>query len=201
MSSTCPHNMVNFGQLAAEICWRISTGIASWQRYCSDVTQRRPTKLCTRFGRVLRCYTIYIFPGALAPWLNFARCKIHFASKSCVLLYCQRYCTALQQRASAKLYGVVQGMELPNFRRGRHLYSAGQPSRWASAHILVFVVLVVVVAVVAVIVMFVMTVILPVSVLYDSECTRGGFCNFMHLKPISRELRRKLYGRQKKYVS
>ncbi len=28
------------------------------------------------------------------------------------------------------------------------------------------------------------------------ECTRGGFCNFMHLKPISRELRRELYGRQ-----
>uniref|UniRef100_A0A2R9CI19 C3H1-type domain-containing protein n=1 Tax=Pan paniscus TaxID=9597 RepID=A0A2R9CI19_PANPA len=26
------------------------------------------------------------------------------------------------------------------------------------------------------------------------ECTRGGFCNFMHLKPISRELRRELYG-------
>jgi len=29
------------------------------------------------------------------------------------------------------------------------------------------------------------------------ECTRGGFCNFMHLKPISRELRRKLYGRKR----
>ena len=28
-------------------------------------------------------------------------------------------------------------MELRNFRRGRHLYSAGRPSRWASAHILV----------------------------------------------------------------
>jgi splicing factor U2AF subunit len=28
------------------------------------------------------------------------------------------------------------------------------------------------------------------------ECTRGGFCNFMHLKPISRELRRTLYGRR-----
>jgi len=27
------------------------------------------------------------------------------------------------------------------------------------------------------------------------ECTRSGFCNFMHLKPISRELRRELYGR------
>ncbi|XP_033757801.1 splicing factor U2AF 35 kDa subunit-like isoform X1 [Pecten maximus] len=30
------------------------------------------------------------------------------------------------------------------------------------------------------------------------ECTRGGFCNFMHLKPISRELRRELYGRSRK---
>nr|XP_032820400.1 splicing factor U2AF 35 kDa subunit-like isoform X3 [Petromyzon marinus] len=30
------------------------------------------------------------------------------------------------------------------------------------------------------------------------ECTRGGFCNFMHLKPISRELRRELYGRGKR---
>ncbi|KAL3885267.1 hypothetical protein ACJMK2_025354 [Sinanodonta woodiana] len=32
----------------------------------------------------------------------------------------------------------------------------------------------------------------------SSECTRGGFCNFMHLKPISRELRRELYGRTRK---
>ena len=44
---------------------------------------------------------------------------------------------ALQQRASAKLCGVVQGMELSNFRRQRHLHSAGRPSRWASAQILV----------------------------------------------------------------
>jgi len=28
-------------------------------------------------------------------------------------------------------------MELQNFRRGRDVYSAGRPSRWASAHILV----------------------------------------------------------------
>ncbi len=26
------------------------------------------------------------------------------------------------------------------------------------------------------------------------ECPRGGFCNFMHLKPISNSLRRKLYS-------
>lgn len=30
-----------------------------------------------------------------------------------------------------------------------------------------------------------------------SECTRSGFCNFMHLKPISRELRRYVYSRNK----
>jgi len=40
---TCPHNMVNFGLLTAEICWRvwdtpglqISTAFTSWQRYCT----------------------------------------------------------------------------------------------------------------------------------------------------------------------
>jgi len=30
------------------------------------------------------------------------------------------------------------------------------------------------------------------------ECTRSGFCNFMHLKPISRKLRSELYGRGKR---
>ena len=43
----------------------------------------------------------------------------------------QRYCTVLQQWATGRQ---------PNFaalNRGRHLYSAGRPSRWASVHILV----------------------------------------------------------------
>ena len=79
----------------------------------------------------------YIHLRGLLPLTEFCRWKIHFASKSCLLLYWQRYCTALQQRASAKLCGMVQGMELRNFHRGCHLYSAGRPSRWASAHILV----------------------------------------------------------------
>jgi len=30
------------------------------------------------------------------------------------------------------------------------------------------------------------------------ECTRGGFCNFMHLKPISKDLRKKLYAKKDK---
>ena len=47
VSSTCTYNMVNFGSLAAEICWRvwgtqqISTGFASWQRYCTDSSSGR----------------------------------------------------------------------------------------------------------------------------------------------------------------
>jgi len=106
--------MVNFGILAAEtvsLVWGTRanlTGFASWLR-CSDVAHRRPTKLCTMYGRLLGCYIIYTFSVALAPWRNFAMCKIHFTSKSCFVLYWQRYCTALQQRASAKLCVVVQG--------------------------------------------------------------------------------------------
>ncbi|GIL67981.1 hypothetical protein Vafri_21235 [Volvox africanus] len=29
----------------------------------------------------------------------------------------------------------------------------------------------------------------------ENTCNRGGYCNFMHLKPIGRDLRRKLFGR------
>ena len=53
ISSTCPYNMVNIGRLAAEICWRvwgiplqISTGFASWQRYCTAFQYWASTKLC-----------------------------------------------------------------------------------------------------------------------------------------------------------
>ena len=86
--------------------------------------------------RLLGWYNIYTFLEALAPWRHYIWCKIHFTSKSYVLLYWQHYytCTAVQQRAPGKLCGVVQGMELRNFSRGCHLYSAGRPSRWASAH-------------------------------------------------------------------
>jgi len=68
---------------------------------------------------------------------------IHFpgllpATEFCFVLYWQRYSTALEQWASVKVCSVVQGLELRNFHRGRHVYSAGPPSRWASAHILLW---------------------------------------------------------------
>ena len=64
MSSTCPHNMVNFGLLAAGIGWPV------WQRFCTASSSGRQP--------------------------NFAA-----------------------------------------LNRGRHLCSAGRPSRWTLAHILV----------------------------------------------------------------
>jgi len=41
-------------------------GFVSWLRYCTDIAQRRSTRLCTMFGHLLGWYTIYTFWGALA---------------------------------------------------------------------------------------------------------------------------------------
>jgi len=57
---TCPHNMVNFGPLATETCWRvwapqqISTGFASWQRYARHSSSgRQPNIVVLNRGRHL----------------------------------------------------------------------------------------------------------------------------------------------------
>jgi len=61
-SSTCPDNMVNFGPLTAEIGSRvwgtpthhISTGFASWQRYCTASSSgRQPNFTALNRGRHL----------------------------------------------------------------------------------------------------------------------------------------------------
>jgi len=48
---------------------QISTGFASWLCYCSDVAQRRSTKLCTMFGHLLGWYIIYS-AGRLSRWAS-----------------------------------------------------------------------------------------------------------------------------------
>jgi len=63
--------------------------------------------------------TLYVHFWELLSLTEYSdKCNVHIASKSCVLLYWQRYCTPLQQRASAKLCGVWQRRELGNFRSG-----------------------------------------------------------------------------------
>jgi len=100
ISSRCPHNMANFGPLVAEIgsgVWGTPahfSGFRVFPCYCSDVTHRWPAKLCMMFGHLLGWYIIYIHIyifGGSCPLTEFFRCKIHFTSKSCMLLYWQRY--------------------------------------------------------------------------------------------------------------
>jgi len=94
------------------------------------------------FGHLLGWYTIYIHIfGVSCPLTEY--CLVHY-SLYVQILHLAFSCTssitacmALQQRATAKLCGVVQRMELQNFGIWRHVHSAGRPSRWASSHILV----------------------------------------------------------------
>jgi len=82
-------------------------------------------------------WTSHVTHDALGPCeRNFARCKIHLVSNTCVLLYWQCYSTTLEQWASAKLWGVVQRMELRTFTYG-NTYTTRRPSRLASPTLLV----------------------------------------------------------------
>jgi len=97
--STCPHNMVNFSPLTAEIVWRVwgtyPTNFNGCRIFASLLHRRRLTEVNQTLhdvwpSRGLLHY-VYIL-GALALIRNSARCNIHIATKSCVLLYWQRYC-------------------------------------------------------------------------------------------------------------
>jgi len=93
ISSTCPHNMVNFSLLAAEIVWLVWGTPANFNGFrvlASFLQRRRSTEANQTLHNVwplpgLVDY-LYIF-GGCCPYRNFARCKIHFeSSKSCALL-------------------------------------------------------------------------------------------------------------------
>jgi len=95
------HNMVNFGPLTAEIGWRLwGTSPANFNEFrVLALLLHQP--LSAEVNQSL--HNVWLYPGwytiyilrALAPERNFARCKIHFVSKSCVLLYWQLYWMAL----------------------------------------------------------------------------------------------------------
>jgi len=121
--------MANVGPLTADIglpVWGTPAHFNGFRVLPSLLQRRRSPEANQTLHDVWQSpgllHYIYSF-GGFCPWRNFDRCKIHFTSKYCVLLYWQRYCTALEQRPSAKLCGVVVGMALRNFRRRRHLYS------------------------------------------------------------------------------
>ena len=80
---------------------------------------------------------LYIF-GSSCPLTEFCQVQNSLCFSSLALSYIgsvtARHSSSRRQPKFAACY---KEMELWNFCRGRHLYSAGQPSRWVSAHILV----------------------------------------------------------------
>jgi len=81
--------------------------------------QRSPISATAELLLYIHFFGSHAHPNGILPGVKF--------TKSYVLLYWQCYCTTLEQWASAKLCGVVQGMELRKFRRRRHVYIQGGP--------------------------------------------------------------------------
>ena len=143
ISATCLHNMANFGPLAAEIGSGVLGTPANFDgfRVLASLVATSFTGGQSNFARclaaLLGCYIIYTLSAALAPLTEFR----HVQNSLCAQVLCSPILAALlhgsRATGSAKLCDVVQGMELRDYGRERHLYSAGRPSRWASAHIVV----------------------------------------------------------------
>jgi len=71
MSSTCPHNMVNFGPLVAEICWRVWGTPANFNGFrvlAALLQRRRSVEANQTLHDVWPCpallHYIYIFGGS-----------------------------------------------------------------------------------------------------------------------------------------
>jgi len=90
ISCTCPQNMADSGPLTAEIGSGVWGTPANLNGFPVLASLRAATSLTGGQPNFARCLavswaaTLYTFSGALAPERNFARCKIHVMSKSCV---------------------------------------------------------------------------------------------------------------------
>ena len=128
--------MLNFGPLTAEICWRVWGTPANFNEFRvspSLLQRRRLTEVNQTLHNVwsslgLVYYTHIHFRGLLPP-----NGILHGTKFTLRLSLAFSYIGSVTARHSSS------GRH-PNFAalsRGRHLYSAGRPSRSASAHILV----------------------------------------------------------------
>jgi len=144
MSSICLYNMVNFGPLTAKICWQDLRTPANFNGFCilaSLLLRRHSTEVNQTLHDVwpspALVYLLYIHFWGSCPLTEF--CQLQ--NSLCVqVLHFPKLAALLHDTwalALAKVCGVVQGMELRNFHRGRHLYLAGQSSHCASAQIVV----------------------------------------------------------------
>jgi len=140
ISSTCSHKRLR----SVYQFWAPST----FQRVSRVGFIIAPTSLNGRQPNFARCLdvswadTLYVHFWGLLPAKGILS-GAKFTLRSCLALSYIGSVTAQHSSSGRQPHcGVVQGMELGNFRRGRHLYSAGRPSRWASAHVLVIVIVI-----------------------------------------------------------
>jgi len=102
ISPICPHHIVNFGPLAAKIgslVWGMPANLIGFHVLSLLLQRHRSTSA----NQTL--HDVWLSPG-LVHYINifggsclitkFPQCKIHFASKSCALVYWQHYYTALE---------------------------------------------------------------------------------------------------------
>ena len=133
ISSTCPHNMVNFGPLAAEIVslvWGHSSKFQRLLRLAFVTAAMLLTGGQPYFARCLAvscAATLHIYFWGLLPPDRILP----------VAKFTLRPSLAFSYIATVTAWHSSSGRQ-PNFaalNRGRHLYSAGRPSGWALAHI------------------------------------------------------------------
>jgi len=93
-------------------------GFASWLRYCSDVAQRRSTRLCTMFGRLHAglVHCIYIFWGS-CPVTEFC----HVQNSLCVQLLHSPILAALLHVKTGKHENRI--FSLPEFNQLRDFFN------------------------------------------------------------------------------
>jgi len=137
--------MLNFGPLTAEIFWRVWGTSANFNGFCilaSLLHRRRLTAANQTLHNVWpspgMVHYIYIFGGS-CPLTEF--CQLQ--NSLCVQVFRSPILAALLHGTRAagviqRLRRGIQGMELRNVRKRRHLYSEGRPSCWVSAHILAY---------------------------------------------------------------
>jgi len=137
MSSTCPHN------INAWDCWRVWGTPANFNGFCilpSLLQQRRLPEANQTLHDVWPSpgllHYIYIF-GGYCPLTEF--CPVQ-RSLYVQVLHSSILVALLHSTPAA---GISQTLRrgtrngITELSQRRHLYSAGRPSRWASAHILV----------------------------------------------------------------
>jgi len=134
-SSTCPRNIANFGPLTAEIgskVWATPANFNCFRVLASLLQRRRSAEANQTFHDVWLSPGLlhYIhFRGLLPP--NVILPDVKCTLRPSVAFSYIGNVTARHSSSGRQPYSAM-------LSRGRHLYLAGWPSRWASAHIRVY---------------------------------------------------------------